>query len=108
MSTINVSVIVTEQSRILENNLLQVDVPLFKDDADEFHENLKKWLGEIPEPGVVKVETPIDQATLLAVELPHILHGRDPELFGRYYVDKEGDTALVEHRPYDWAQLEVV
>lgn len=103
MNAIHVSVVVMEQSRVLESELLREEIPLLTEEADEFRENLKKWLGEFPSPGQPRQD--VDRASELAVELGQILRPRDPLTFSEFYVDREGDTAMIERRPYNWANL---
>lgn len=105
MSALCVTVIVTEESRILSSDILREEIPMLAHEADEFRENLKKWLGEFPTPGTKKDE--VDRVSELAVELSTILTPRDPIAFGPHYMDKEGEAAIIDHRPYDWANLEV-
>lgn len=105
MSAIHVSVIVTEESRILSSELLREEIPVLASEVDEFRENLKKWMGDFPTPGMKKEK--VDQVSELASELGVILQPRDPEIFGVYYHDREGDAAMIDGRPYDWANLEV-
>ena len=105
---IYVSVIVTEQSHLLENTLVRLDLPLEKEEATAYRAELEEWLEMRPIPGQPKYEVIVDQASLLALELPHILHKRDSRVFGRYYIDPEGDLSHIEKRPYDWTRSEVI
>lgn len=104
----HISVIVTRQSRIVESRLLSIQESFPTADASvEFRDEIDKWLELAPIPGQPMHEFPTDQASLLALELPHILGSRDPALFSPYYLDREGDLSRIEHRPYDWTRLEI-
>lgn len=107
MSHVCVSVIVTEQSQILESTLLRSDIPLDREEAIAHRAELEQWLEMLPIPGQQRRELPVDGATELAIKLPQILGSRDPALFGQYYLDPEGDASFIERRPYDWTRLEV-
>lgn len=109
MSVVCISVIVTQQSDILENKLLQIDTTFDSaEDANAHRDELEQWLDNVPIPGQEKRSVIVDRASLLAARLPEIILARDPHIFGPYYHDPEGDAAIVERRPYDWAQLEMV
>lgn len=108
MSCIYVSIVVTENSRTLENTILRSEIPLDRELAIRYRDDLDEWLELLPGVGQPKQELTPDKATLLALELPQILGERNPELFSPYYLDPEGDAALIERRPYDWTRLEEV
>lgn len=104
--TFHISVIVTRQSRIVESRLLSIQESFpTADSSVEFRDDIDKWLELAPIPGQPMREIPTDPASILALELPLILAGRDPALFGPYYIDPEGDLARIEHRPYDVERL---
>lgn len=109
LSVTCISVIVTQETQIIENKLLQIDTSFDSAwDAAQHRDELEKWLDEFPIPGQEKRSIVVDRASLLAARLPEIIQARDPDVFGPYFSDPEGDLAVIERRPYDWANLEMV
>lgn len=109
MSNVCVSIIVTEQSQVLENKLHQAEV-LFgsPEEAAVYRDSLDEWLDAMPIPGQKIQSVYLDHASELAAKLPEIIMARDPEVFGPYFHDTEGDSAMINRRPYDWANMEMV
>lgn len=108
MTALHISVIVSRRTQFLESKLLTVD-ETFDDphQALAYRAELEHWLTQIPDPltaGQPKPQ-PVDPTTLLALELPAILGGRDPRLFTEFYEDRESEAALIERRPYDGERL---
>lgn len=102
-----VSIIVTSETNLISSELLRLERPLDIREAHTYDEAIAEWLKLVPVPGklpelVAPPEPGVDNATLHAAKLPHILErGRDPELFGPYFQDPETEMSVVERRPYD-------
>lgn len=106
---IHISIVVSTVSRTIENTLHRVDTEFATEaEAKAWRDRLDQWIVALPDPLTAgQPREPVDRATQLALELPAILGGRDPGLFGRWYVDPEGEAAIVDRRPYDWTRLDV-
>jgi hypothetical protein len=108
--SLHVSVIVSSQSRTIENTHLRVEAPLEPALALAYRVEIDQWLAAMPDPKLAGTwqlpvrEIPVDKASQIAVQLPQILHGRDPNLFSPYYEDPEHEAALIDKRPYDWTR----
>lgn len=114
MNLIYVSLIVSNDTTLIKNELLRMDVPLDPAEADEYLEELDKWIAARPVYGQkefvlpeepVYVAPPTDAATLLAARLPQILGKRDPFIFAEHDFDFESEASVIERRPYDGSRL---
>lgn len=98
MGIIDISVVVLEGSRTLENTLVRVQVPLDAEDAAKFREDIDKWVQVMPLPGgelsPLILTDPVERH---AARLESILEP-EVELF-----DWAREDALGERKPYDWA-----
>lgn len=114
MNLIYISLIVSNDTKLIKNELLRMDVPVDPTEADQYLEELDIWIAARPVYGQkefvlpeapVYVAPPTDEATQLAARLPQILGKRDPFIFGDHDFDLESEASILERRPYDGSRL---
>ncbi len=113
MSHLYVSLVVSDNSDIIHNELLRVEKSFSTaEEAETYLLAIETWMADIPTPGSEKktIETTedlvfTDNASVLASHLGRIITRRDPRIFPEYYFDPEAEAAAIERRPYDAANI---
>lgn len=123
MRFIYISLVVLDESDILKNQLLRMNVSLEEEKAAEYLYDLEKWLELRPIPGQPypalnatpqrpeESELPVDQTVVLANRLEDIIRRRDPFIFDESWDGVKGTTyerVVGKNRPYDRELSEVV